>query len=336
MDLAVKNSNVPETVSLLWPGLIMCAIIAVAARFLSDHYQAPTMLFALLLGLSLHHLSEDHKTLPGVEFSSSVLLKCGVALLGLRLTFADITSLGLEITALVFLGVFLTIAAGVLLSYSVGRKLKFGILTGGSVGICGASAALAISSVLPKTENSERDTAFTIVAVTTLSTVSMVLYPIIADKIGFDHNITGILLGATIHDVAQVVGAGFSVSEQSGNTATVIKLFRVSLLLPILLLLTVFYHSEKKASGAANMPWFIVGFAAATTVNSLGWVPSGIHQVLSSLSSWLLVIGIVAIGIKTSLKSLKDVGGTALLVVTVETVFLLIFISLVLHIITTP
>jgi len=311
----------------------MCAIIAVAARFLSDHYQAPTMLFALLLGLSLHHLSEDEKTIPGVEFSASQLLKCGVALLGLRLTFADIGSLGLGVISLVFMGVFLTIAAGVLLSYAVGRKLKFGLLTGGAVGICGASAALAIASVLPKSETRERDTAFTIVAVTTLSTISMVIYPIIADAIGFDHYTTGILLGATIHDVAQVVGASFSVSEQSGNTATVIKLFRVSLLVPLLLILALFFHGNQKVSGAsAMMPWFIVGFALATTINSLGLIPTNLHAALSALSTWLLITGIVAIGIKTSLKSLKDVGGAALLIVTVETLFLLVMISLALYI----
>jgi len=166
----------------LLPGLTICIIVAFAARFLADHYNAPTMLFALLLGLSLHHLAEDDKTLPGITFAASDLLKCGVALLGLRLTFTDIGSLGLHTVLLVVCGVTLTIAVGVILSYMLGRKLKFGVLTGGAVGICGASAALAIASILPKSETRDRDLAFTVVAVTTLSTVAMIVYPILGSS----------------------------------------------------------------------------------------------------------------------------------------------------------
>lgn len=326
-----KYNQLGTSIGLLWPGLVICAIIAVAARFLSDHYHAPSMLFALLLGLSLHHLYDDTKSIPGVDFAASDLLKCGVALLGLRLTFADIGSLGFGVVALVILGVILTIATGVAISYTLGRRLKFGLLTGGAVGICGASAALAIASVLPKSETSERDVAFTVIAVTTLSTISMVIYPIIANAIGLDHKTTGVLLGATIHDVAQVVGAGFSVSDQSGNVATVIKLFRVSLLVPILLIMALLFKSDSKAAGTGIVPWFIVGFVVAILVNSLDWLPTSIHDALSALSTWLLIAGIVAIGIKTSLKSLKDVGGTALIIVTVETLFLLLLISAVLY-----
>lgn len=314
----------------LFPGLMICIIVAFAARFLADHYNAPTMLFALLLGLSLHHLSEDDKTLPGITFAASDLLKCGVALLGLRLTFNDIGSLGLRTVLLVICGVVLTMCVGIILSYALGRRIRFGILTGGAVGICGASAALAIASILPKSETRERDLAFTVVAVTTLSTVAMIAYPILGDSLGFDDHTMGILLGVTIHDVAQVVGAGFSVSEQSGNTATLIKLFRVTLLVPIIIGLAFFLRSEKRATGTSVFPLFIVGFAVAIVVNSLGLLPDIAISVLSTLSTWLLVVGIVSIGIKTSLKSLREVGGKAMIIVTLETLFLLTMASLVL------
>lgn len=314
----------------LFPGVMICIIVAFAARFLADHYNAPTMLFALLLGLSLHHLAEDNKTLPGITFSASTLLRCGVGLLGLRLTFNDIGSLGLRTVLLVVCGVVLTMCVGIILSYALGRKIRFGILTGGAVGICGASAALAIASILPKSETRERDLAFTVVAVTTLSTVAMIAYPILGESLGFDDHTMGILLGVTIHDVAQVVGAGFSVSEQSGNTATLIKLFRVTLLVPIIVGLVYFLRSENKATGASVFPLFIVGFAIAIVVNSLGILPDIVISVLSTLSTWLLVIGIVSIGIKTSLKSLREVGGKAMIIVTLETLFLLGMASMVL------
>jgi len=309
---------------------MICIIVAFAARFLADHYNAPTMLFALLLGLSLHHLAEDDKTLPGITFAASSLLKTGVALLGLRLTFTDIGSLGSRTVLLVIFGVVLTIVVGIILSYLLGRRLRFGILTGGAVGICGASAALAIASILPQSETRERDLAFTVVAVTTLSTIAMVVYPILGASMGFDERTMGILLGVTIHDVAQVVGAGFSVSEQSGSTATLIKLFRVTLLVPVILVLIVCMRSGNRASGTSVFPLFIVGFAASILINSLGILPEMVISLLSTLSTWLLVIGIVSIGIKTSLKSLKEVGGTALIIVTLETLFLLGMASFVL------
>ncbi len=323
--IALKNPKA------LFPGLMICIVVAFAARFLADHYNAPTMLFALLLGLSLHHLADDKKTLPGITFAASGLLKCGVALLGLRLTFTDIGSLGLRTVLLVVCGVVFTIAIGIILSYVLGRRIKFGILTGGAVGICGASAALAIASVLPRSETRERDLAFTVVAVTTLSTIAMIAYPILGESMGFDERTMGILLGVTIHDVAQVVGAGFSVSEQSGNTATLIKLFRVTLLVPIIVILVFCLRGERRATGASVFPLFIIGFAVAIVVNSLGILPDMAKSVLSTLSTWLLVVGIVSIGIKTSLKSLSEVGGTAMIIVTLETLFLLVMASLVLH-----
>ena len=306
----------------------MCSIVALAARFLSDHYNAPTMLFALLLGLSLHHLAEDDKTMPGVMFAASDLLKAGVALLGLRISFADIGSLGLPIVMLVVVGVLMTICVGIVLSYTLGRKIKFGILTGGAVAICGASAALAIAAVLPKSETRERDTAFTVVAVTTFSTIAMIAYPIFGTALGMDERTIGIMLGLTIHDVAQVVGAGFSVSDTSGNIATLIKLFRVSLLVPILIILSLLLSNKDKTGNAAAVPWFIVAFAVAVTINSLGILPAPVVAILTSLSSWLLIIGIVGIGIKTSLKSLQEVGTVALVIVSLETLFLLALASL--------
>jgi uncharacterized membrane protein YadS len=112
----------------------------------------------------------------------------------------------------------------------VGLSRSFGILSAGAVAICGASAALAISSVLPKGENSERDTVFTVISVTALSTIAMIAYPVIIALFHLDHVAIGVFLGGTIHDVAQVVGAGFSVSEETGNVATFTKLLRVAML----------------------------------------------------------------------------------------------------------
>ena len=187
------------------------------------------MLFALLLGMALHFLSADPRAAEGIDFTAKKLLRVGIALLGARITFGQVADLGAAPVAIVVICLSATIGFGLLLARFTGRGWPFGILTAGSVAICGASAALAISAVLPRSESLERDTLFTVVAVTGLSTVAMVVYPILFAALGFDETAIGILIGATIHDVAQVVGAGYAVSNEAGDAATLVKLLRVAL-----------------------------------------------------------------------------------------------------------
>ena len=126
----------------LGPGVLLCVTVAAAAQFLAQHYGAPHMLFALLLGMAFHFLTEEGNCNPGIEFTAKKVLRFGVALLGLRVTFDEMMSLGWEMLALVACGVVVTIAFGVGVSKLLGRRIRFGTLTGGAVAICGASAAV--------------------------------------------------------------------------------------------------------------------------------------------------------------------------------------------------
>lgn len=140
------------------PGLVAAFTVAAAATFLANHYQAPVMLFALLLGMALGFLHDEGKAVPGINFTATSVLRLGVALLGLRITLKEVTGLGAGPVLLVLAAVFLTLLFGILCSALLGRGRQFGLLSGGSVGICRASAALALASVLPQHESSERDT----------------------------------------------------------------------------------------------------------------------------------------------------------------------------------
>src|SRR5690554_282596 len=191
------------------------------------------MLLALLLGLALNFLAEDGtRTEYGVGLTARTVLRFGVALLGARISVSMLADLGWPMILLVISGVIATILFALLATRAIKRSWRFALLTGGAVAICGASAAMAISAVLPKHENSERDLVFTVLAVTVLSTIAMVIYPLLTSLIGADQQTAGVFLGGTIHDVAQVVGAGFSVGEEAGETATLVKLIRVSMLAP--------------------------------------------------------------------------------------------------------
>lgn len=306
------------------PGLLIVGLVALAASWLSEHYGAPVMLFALLLGIAVNFLSQDHQCKPGIEFASRSILRLGVALLGMRITVDQIQSLGVNSLVLTGAAVLLTILCGWMLARILRLDACFGMLTGGAVAICGASAALAIASVLPRSATSERDTVVTVVSVTALSTIAMIVYPVLATALGFDAHTAGVFLGATIHDVAQVVGAGYSVSNDAGDAATIVKLFRVALLLPVVIVIGFLFPSERDA-GAGNarppvLPMFLVAFAVLVALNSTGWLPRSINAGLQAASRWCLVIAIAALGTKTSLGDLVRVGWRPIALILAETI----------------
>jgi uncharacterized integral membrane protein (TIGR00698 family) len=306
------------------PGLAVALVVGIAATFLSIRYGASAMLFALLLGMALNFLAEEGRCLPGIQLASTTVLRTGVALLGLRITIAQVAALGWTTIVLVMATVALTIVGGILAARALGLGSAFGTLTGGAVAICGASAALAIASVLPKHANAERDASFTVIGVTALSTLAMIVYPVLVAATGLDHRQAGVFLGATIHDVAQVVGAGYSVSQETGDAATIVKLLRVAMLLPACVAIGLALHVRGRTSthAAPILPWFGVAFAVLVAISSTGVIPKGVIGAGSQVSQWCLVTAISAIGMKTSLRSLVDMGLRPVMLMAGETVFL--------------
>ena len=328
---AADPRRLKERARVLAPGVLVAAVVGIAAQFLSDHYGAPAMLMALLLGMAFHFLAEEGRCVAGIEFTAKQVLRIGVALLGVRISVELLRGIGLEIVALVIAGVVLTILVGLLGARLLGRGWRLALLTGGSVAICGASAAMAIAAVLPKNEHSERNLIFTVLSVTVISTIAMILYPIVVQGLDLDHRETGVFLGATIHDVAQVVGAGFSVSEETGDTATLVKLIRVTMLAPVVLVfaLAIRAAGAEARSGAARpplVPGFVLAFLVFATLNSVGAVPEVAADALGQVSRWALLVAIAAVGMKTSLKSIRDVGGQAVALIVGETVFIAGFV----------
>lgn len=315
-----------DRIKVLFPGIIVSVIVAITAQFLADHYATPAMLLALLLGIAVSFLGEEGKAVEGIGFSAKTLLRVGIAFLGVRISLEMTAQLGWPLVAMIIGAVVLTIGFGLLVSRFFGYQWRFAFLTAGSVAICGASAAMAISAILPKDERSEERLLFTVMGVTVLSTMAMIAYPILANFLDLGDFAGGIFLGASIHDVAQVVGAGFSISEQTGDTATLVKLIRVSMLAPVVIIasLLIRRYTEAPADGSRPpiLPFFVLGFLVLATLNSLGIIPTFIADLLSQASRWLLLIAIAAVGMKTNLKQVLSVGGAAIALIIVETVFI--------------
>ena len=316
-----------------FPGVLVCLTIAMASAFLSDHYGGPVMLFALLLGMAFHFLSEDNPCREGIEFAAKTILRIGVALLGVRITFDQIANLG-GFTVLGVAGALVaTIFFGWVLSQILKLKPSLGLLSGGAVAICGASAALALCAVMPKNAHTEKNTIVTVVAVTTLSTIAMVVYPLITEFFAMTDVQSGIFLGGTIHDVAQVVGAGYSISEQAGDTSTVVKLLRVTLLVPVVLVFSFIFQASRKRKGdegGSNFlpPLFLIGFIAFVCLNSFGFLPPLATEGLNDVSRVCLVTAIAGLGMKTSLKEITKVGWPVVALVVSETVFIAVLVFL--------
>jgi uncharacterized integral membrane protein (TIGR00698 family) len=316
------------------PGALICAVIALSATFLSEHYGGPQLLYALMIGLSLHFLSLQDSTRVGINFCAKTVLRIGVALLGIRITLGQVSHLGMSVGLVLVFAVALTIGSGLLLARWLKRPVEEGILSGGSVGICGASAAMAISSVLPQTKENERFTLLAVVGVTVLSTAAMVLYPFFLQLLGLLPVQSGIFLGGTIHDVAQVVAAGMMMGQEAGDAATVVKLFRVVLLMPVVLLISFAYRKQAPLVPAAGtvkdmvplVPTFLIGFIVLVLIASTGMVPAAAVSSANNVSRWCLVIAISASGVKTSFEDLKKLGWQPVVMLLTETIVLATFV----------
>ena len=199
------------------------------------------------------------------------------------------------------------------------------------MGICGASAAMAISAALPESEAKQRQTLFTVIGVTTFSTIAMVFYPIFGDLLHFTSTDMGFFIGATIHDVAQVVGAGYSVSPETGDLATFVKLLRVAMLVPIVMGIAFLCRATRPSQGDAqrrpSFPLFLLGFIALFLLNNTVSLPGTLTQWMSQFATGLLLLAVTALGVRTSLREVASIGWRPIIVLGGETLFLAVTIA---------
>ena len=329
-------SPLAEIVRRLLPGVVLALAVAIAATLVAPLTAVvapiPAMVIALIIGIALNRPASRPVLEPGLTWCVKKLLRVAIALLGLRIALLDVWDLGLATAILVVVSMAATLASGVWLASKLGLDVGYGALAGAATAVCGASATLATASVVPAYARKGADVTFTVVAANAVSTLVMVLYPPLCAMLGFDAQTTGILLGATIHDMAQVVGAGYAVSEPVGNTAVIVKLFRVFLLLPVVVAIGWWFVRREGRAGEARVPppVFALVFLALCLVNSLlpafpALMPvyTPIKAVLSQASTWGLLVAIAALGLGTSIRTLLGTGWRHMAVFSGTTLLLL-------------
>ncbi len=327
----------------LWPGAALCAVTALAAVFVSSMHGGPPMLYGLLFGAAFHYQSHDARTAPGVDICMRVVLRIGIGLLGARITVGQVAGLGWITGLLVVVAVTSTVLCGLVAARWLRLSWSMGLLAGGATAICGAAAALAITAVLPRNKNSEYNTMTAVILATVLSTVAMLLYPLISRALSLPPTWAGVFIGATIHDVAQVVVAGYSLGQEAGDTASIVKLLRVSLLVVVVMVISMVCRRVPALAatgwpaGHANLPvpGFLLLFVLLVGIHSAGWMSPVIQSGLAEGSRACLMVGVTALGMKTSFGGLARTGWrpAALMLITTTwiTVCVLAIIVLSIH-----
>lgn len=316
-DLSQSLLPVEDRRRPLLPGLLAAGVGAAAAGWFAQNYGAPIILVGLLIGLAMSFVGASPDTHRGLDFASKHFLRAGIVVLGFQVTFAQIGALGPAPFVALLLVMAAALGAALAGARLVGQPVAAGVLAGGATAICGASAALALFGVLGKERVSHGRFALTLVGISLMSAIAMSTYPMLAHALGLTDRQAGFLIGASIHDVAQAIGGGFAFSDAAGPYATVVKLARVALLAPLVVLASLAFPPAD-AAGPQPLwrrlapPWFIVAFLGLVAVNSLAPVPAPAAAWGLTLSKALLLLAVVASAMRSRLEMLIGAGWRAI------------------------
>lgn len=316
MSTTAARTSPPEDRALPRPpsrstGLLLCAAIGVAAWWLGGRFP---LVGAPIAGLLLGLLIGNVFTLPahtetGIQFSVKKLLKWAIIGLGLQLPLQQLWSVGRESLSITLV----TLSLAFVVALLAGRWLKLPrgltLLVGAGTAICGGSA---IAAVAPIIDANKQDLALSLTTIFLFNLVAVFLFPFTGHLLGLDDAAFGVWSGTAINDTSSVVAAAYSYSHEAGDIATIVKLTRASLILPVALAISVVYTREKSGDSQVSMidifPWFILGFVAAAVIHTLGILPTKVEGILLAAANFMLVMALVAVGLGSDLRKLLHAG----------------------------
>ena len=315
MKLSEKRSSMLN-------GVLLMTLFSCAAFYIGDMdwvkaFSLSPMVVGIILGMiyanSLRNNLPD-TWVPGIAFCSKRILRLGIILYGFKLSFQDVMSVGLSAIIIDAIVVTVTISLGILIGKILKMDRSIALLTACGSAICGAAAVMGVDGAIrPKPYK----TAVAVATVIIFGTLSMFLYPILyrAGIFALPANQMGIFAGSTIHEVAHVVGACNAMGTAVSNTAIIVKMIRVMMLVPVLLIIAFFtakdlakrnQGEEKKAK--ITIPWFAILFLVVIGFNSLGLLPESIVSFINTLDTFLLTMAMTALGAETSIDKFKKAG----------------------------
>lgn len=309
----------------LLPGVLVAGVAAAVGYLVNQRFSAASpLVVAIVLGI-LFTAAGGYRSWsqPGLRIAATLLLRIGVVLLGLQLVLSDVVALGVWPMAVVVLGVAVCFVVTRWFGRRLGLSANRSLLVATGVAICGASAVAAMNQV---GDGEEDDVVTAVAVVTVLGTLSLVAMPALGVLVGLDEVLLGLWVGASVHEVGQVVAIGGAVGAAALSAAVVVKLFRVLLLAPLVAVVALGRRSGGRAPNDVRkppiLPWFVVGFVVAAVLRTTGWLPSGVLGVGSAAGTILLAAAMFALGAAVDLRAVARGGRRALTAGAVGTVVL--------------
>ena len=302
-------------------GLLASIVVAILATTVTEFITFSTATVAIILGMIVGNIffktfhTDEPGFKSGVKFAEKDLLMFAIALMGINLNFTMLANLGVKTILIIVLGMAFTIGMGLLLGKLFKLNPKLSLMIGIGNGVCGSSAIAATSGVAKVQSN---DIGISIALVNLMGTIGIFLAPFLAHFLGFTDIQAGIFTGNTLQAVGQAVAAGFSISDEAGHYATVVKMGRVLLLVPLVLILIYVAKKERQKDGEAiegkakvGVPSFIIWFVAFSVVASLGWLPKEVETLIGTISHYITLIAMSAIGLMIHFGTIMKTAGTA-------------------------
>ena len=310
-----KRSSMLHGVLLI--ALFSCAAFYIGSAQVVRDLSLSPMIIGIVLGMLYANSLRNNLPetwVPGIQFCSKRILRVGIILYGTRLTFQDILNVGAAGIIIDAIVVVTTILGGVLIGRFMKMDRDIALLTSIGSGICGAAAVLGAESTI---QTKPYKTAVAVATVVIFGTLSMFLYPIAyrSGILEMTPQEVGIYAGATLHEVAHAVGAGNAMGPDVANVAIIVKMIRVMLLVPVLLVLGwwVARRAARSAEGGAAkgkvaIPWFAVGVLAVIGFNSFDLLPMPVVDAINYIDTFLLTMAMAALGAETSIDKFKKAG----------------------------
>lgn len=324
-----------ETRKSMLHGVLLIALFSCAAFYIADFEFVKKLSFSpLIVGIILGMIYANslrnnlpETWVPGIKFCTKEILRLGIILYGFRLTFQSVMEVGLAAIIVDMIVVTVTIFLGI----GLGRLLKMdsdlSLLTATGSAICGAAAVLGAESVI---RPQSYKTAVAVSTVVIFGTIAMFLYPALYSTgiLGLEAKEMGVYTGSTLHEVAHVVGAGNAMGEQVSDTAVIVKMIRVILLAPVLLIMGILSDKRNRAVAVdgnrkITIPWFAFGFILVIGFNSFGLLPQEVVDFINSFDTFLLTMAMTALGAETSIAKFRQAGAKPFLLAAILFIWLM-------------
>lgn len=300
------------------PGLAAAVAVAIVARLVASF--APTylneILVAVLLGIVFANAGRalPASTAPGIRFAVQRVLRLGIVLLGARLSLGAAVAIGAGALGLVLVSMAAAFTAALLVGRALRLPRRLALLIGVGMAVCGNSAIVATAPVI---DAEDRETSFAVATITLFGTLALFLYPFIGHALSLGDTTFGLWSGVAVNDTSQVVATSGAFSSAARDVATVVKLVRNALMVPLIVLIAWWWRRNADAatenvgrSVRSAVPLFVLGFLALALLRSVGLITPALAGLLDQAATTLILIALAGVGLNTRVAQLRSIGAT--------------------------